>query len=105
MDAACARVPVRGQSRLARCRRPRPLRASLPALRDPAWQGGRLPNPPHHLRLVELVVLVDVEVTRILVLGLAERNRTQQCATEESHLDVLREAMEAKEPALGLDTI
>jgi len=32
---------------------------SLPALRDPAGKGGRLPDPRRHLRLVELVVLVD----------------------------------------------
>src|SRR5881409_3826390 len=38
------------------------LRGSLPALRDPAGQGGRLPDPRRHLHLVELVVLVDVEV-------------------------------------------
>ena len=35
-----------------------------PALRDPAGQGGRLPDPCRHLRLVELVVLADMEVAR-----------------------------------------
>src|SRR5882762_732501 len=47
------------------------LRGSLPALRNPAGQGGRLPDPRRQLRLVELVVLVDVEVAHFLVLGLA----------------------------------
>jgi hypothetical protein len=34
----------------------------LPALRDPAGQSGRLPDPTRHELLVELVVLVNVEV-------------------------------------------
>ena len=68
------------------------LRRSLPALRDPAGQGGRLPDPRRHLRLVELVVLADVEVAHFLVLGLAGRDGTQRRAAEESHLDVVREA-------------
>src|SRR5688572_20498205 len=75
------------------------------ALRAPAGQGGRLPDPRRHLHLVELVVLVDVEVARLLVLGRAWGDRTQRRAAEESHLDVLREAMEVQEPALALDAI
>ena len=39
------------------------------------------------------------------MLGLAGRERTQRRAAEESHFDVLREAMEAEEPALALDAI
>jgi hypothetical protein len=46
-------------------------------LRDPAGQGGCLPDPRPHLRLVELVVLVDVDVAHVLVLGLAGRERSQ----------------------------
>src|SRR5437899_8035100 len=76
-----------------------------PALRDPAGQLRCLPDPTRHELLVELVVLVDVEVANFLLLGLAGGDRTQRRAAEESHLDVLRHAMEAKEPALALDAI
>src|SRR3546814_1757969 len=62
-------------------------------------------HPSGDLRLVELVVLVDVEVAHFLVLGLAGGHRAQRRAAEESHLDVLREAMVAEEPALALDAI
>src|SRR3979490_2012748 len=52
---------------------------------------------------------MDVEVARVLALGLARGDRTQRRAAEESHLDVLREAMEAEEPglplALALDSV
>src|SRR5438105_3667853 len=48
---------------------------------------------------------MDVEVARVLALGLAGGDRTQRRAAEESHFDVLREAMEAEEPALALDAI
>src|SRR5439155_3098726 len=44
-------------------------------------------------------------VTRVLVLGLAGGEWTQRRAAEESHLHVLRQAMEAEEPALALDAI
>src|SRR4029453_10353545 len=74
-----------------------------PALRDPAGQGGPLPDPRRHLRLVERVVLADVEVAYFLVLGLARGDRTQRRAAEERHLDVVREGMEVEEPALALD--
>ena len=40
-------------------------------LRDPAWQLRRLPNPTREELLVELVALVDVEVTHIFLLRLA----------------------------------
>src|ERR1700730_2026972 len=46
-------------------------------LRNPAGQRGGLLYPRRHLRLVELVVLMDVEVARFLVLGLAGGDRTQ----------------------------
>src|SRR5881628_178872 len=52
-----------------------------------------------------MVVLMDVEVARVLSLGLAGGDRTQRRAAEESHLDVLREAMDAEEPALALDSV
>ena len=48
---------------------------------------------------------MDVEVAHYLLLGLAWGDRMQRRAAEESHLDVLREAMEAEEPALALDAI
>src|SRR5437762_9274499 len=32
-------------------------------------------------------------------------DRTQRCAAEESHFDVAREAMDAGEPALALDSV
>src|SRR6266498_4821278 len=71
----------------------------------PAWDGGRLRDPSRQPLLVELVVLVDVDVAHFVVLGLARRNRTQRGAAEESHLHVLREAMEVEEPTLTLDAV
>src|SRR5262249_22225216 len=62
-------------------------------------------HPISELRFVELVVLVDVEVTNFLLLGLPGGHGTQRLAAEESHLDVLREAMDAEEPALALDAV
>jgi len=47
--------------------RPYPVMA---ALRDPAGQLRSLPDPPRHELLVELIVLMDVEVARVLALGL-----------------------------------
>jgi hypothetical protein len=49
----------------------------MPALWDPAGQGGRPPDPRRQLRFVELVVLVDVKVAHVLVRGLAGGKRTQ----------------------------
>jgi hypothetical protein len=66
-----------------------------------AGQLVRLLHPGGELRFVEFV-LVDVEVAHILVFGRARRDRTQRRAAEESHFDVLREAMKAEEPALTL---
>jgi hypothetical protein len=54
---------------------------------------------------MELVVLMDVEGSAPSVLGLTRRDRAKRRAVEESHLDVLREAMEAEEPALSLDPV
>ena len=48
---------------------------------------------------------MDVEGARVLALGRSRGDRTQRRAAEESHLDVLREAMDAEEPALALDAI
>src|SRR6266852_9061680 len=70
-----------------------------------AGQLAGLLHPSGELSFVELVVLMDVEVARVLALGLAWGDRTQRRAAEESHLDVLRDAMEAEEPALALDAI
>src|SRR6516165_1023413 len=70
-----------------------------------AGQLACLLHPGGKLSLVELVVLVDVEIAYFLLFGLAGGDRTQRRAPEESHLDVLREAMNAEEPALALDAI
>src|SRR5436190_485779 len=70
-----------------------------------AGQLAGLLHPSGELSFVELVVLMDVEVARVLALGLAGGDRTQRRAAEESPLDVLREAMEAEEPTLALDSI
>src|SRR5262245_47316635 len=70
-----------------------------------ARQLAGLLHPIGELRFVELVVLVDVEVAYFLLLGLAGGERPQRRAAEETHLDVLVEAMKAEEPALALDTI
>src|ERR1700680_1681789 len=76
-----------------------------PALWDPAGQLRCLPNPTRDELFVELVVLIDVEVARVLALGLAGGDRTQRRAAEESHFDVVREAMDAEEIALALDSV
>src|SRR5215831_13693149 len=80
-------------------------RAARAWLARPAGQRGGLPHPGGQLRFVELVVLVDVEVAHFLMLGPAGGDRTQRHSAEESHLDVLREAMEAEEPALARNAI
>src|SRR5947208_1538321 len=82
-------------------------RSGLQAGRSHAFAGqlAGLLHPSGELSFVELVVLMDVEVARVLALGFARGDRTQRCAAEESHLDVLREAMNAEEPALALDAI
>src|SRR6478736_5028399 len=67
-----------------------------------AGQLAGLLHPGDELSFVELVVLMDVEVARVLALGLTGGDRTQRRAAEERHLDVLRETMDAEEPALAL---
>src|SRR5262245_19164260 len=62
-------------------------------------------HPIGELRFVELIVLVDIEVAHFLLFGLAWRERTQRCAAEETHFDVLVEAMKAEEPDPLLDAI
>ena len=69
------------------------------------WQLAGLLHPSGELRFVKIVVFVDVEIAHVLLLGRARRDRTQRRAAEEGHFDVLREAMETKEPALALDAI
>src|SRR5216117_3722608 len=51
-----------------------------------AGQLAGLLHPSGELSFVELVVLVDVEVARVLALGLAGGDGTQRRAAEESHL-------------------
>src|SRR5262245_56050304 len=70
-----------------------------------AGQLAGLLHPSGELGFVELVVLVDVEVAHFLLPGLAGGKRTQRRAAEETHLDVLVEAMKAEEPALALDAV
>src|SRR5207237_9613460 len=84
---------------------PRHARTSTGRSHSFAGQLAGLLHPSGELSVIELVVLVDVEVAHFLLLGLAGRDRTQRRAAEESHLDVLRHAMEAEEPALALDAI
>src|SRR6266566_2458484 len=80
------------------------LRNDLSGL-APAGQFAGLLHPSGELSFIELVVLVDVQVARVLALGLAGGDRTQRRAAEESHFDVVREGMDAEEPALALDSI
>lgn len=70
-----------------------------------AGQSAGLLHPGGELSFVELVVLMDVQVTHFLLLGFAWRDRAERCAAKESHFDVLRENVDAKEPALILDSV
>src|SRR5437764_4382004 len=70
-------------------------------LRNPAGQRGGLLHPGRHLRLVE-IVLVDVDPARVLARA-SGWNRSQRCASEEGHFDVVGEDVEREEPALALD--
>src|SRR5438128_10762004 len=63
-------------------------------LRNPAGQRGGLLHPRRHLRLVELVALVDVDVARVLALAGTGRDRSQRRAAEEGHLDVARKGVD-----------
>src|SRR5229473_760325 len=72
---------------------------------EKAGQRGRLLHPVRHLRLVEFVAFVDVDVARVLALAGAGRDRSQRLAAEEGHLDVVREGVEPQEPTLALDAV
>src|SRR5262249_4379983 len=48
---------------------------------------------------------MDVEVAHFLLLGLAGRQWTQRLAAEETHFDVLVEAMKTEEPVLALNAV
>src|SRR5688572_3329603 len=65
----------------------------------------RLPDPTRQALLIDPLILVDVEVPHLLVFRLARRDRPQRRPAEESHLHVLREAMEVEEPPPPLDAI
>ncbi len=80
-------------------------RASGRSARLPAGQRGGLLHPRRHLRLVELVVFIDVDIARVLALAGAGRDRSQRRAAEKGHLDVVREDVEPQEPALALDAV
>jgi len=61
-----------------------------------AGQLAGLLHPSGELSFVELLVPVDVEVAHFLLLALAGGEWTQRRAVEESHLDLLRDAMDAE---------
>src|SRR5512145_1134425 len=71
----------------------------------PAGQPAGLLHPTCESIFVDRVVFVDVEVAHVLVLRLAGWKRTKGRAAEESHFDVIREAMKAEEPAPTLDAV
>ena len=54
-----------------------------------ARQLAGLLHPGGELAFVELVVLVDVEVARVLALGFARRDRAQRRAAEEQAFDLI----------------
>src|SRR3979411_2739688 len=70
-----------------------------------AGQKAGLLHPSGELSFVELVVLMDIEVAPVLAFGFAGRARRPRRAAEESHFDVVLEAMDAQEPALALDSV
>src|SRR5712672_110356 len=72
---------------------------------EKARQSRGLLHPVRHLRLVELVAFVDVDITRVLALAGAGRDRPQRRAAEEGHLDVVREGVEPQESTLALDAV
>src|SRR5688572_3133453 len=74
-------------------------------LRIPAGQLGRLLDPARHEFLVEWFALANVEVAYVLLLRLSGREWPQRRAAEEGHLDVLREAVDAEEPAAAIDAV
>src|SRR3546814_2040375 len=54
---------------------------------------------------VDILVLVDVEITRVGVLRSDRGQRVERRALEEGDLDIAGEAMEADEPALPLAAV
>src|SRR3546814_11538928 len=54
---------------------------------------------------VDILVLVDVEITRVGVLRSDRGQRVERRALEEGDLDIAGEAMEADEPALPPDAV
>src|SRR5215813_3752493 len=70
-----------------------------------AWQSAGLLHPGGELGFVELIVLVDIEIARLLLFGLAGRHGPQRRAAEKSHLDVFRKDMDAEKPALFPDAV
>src|SRR5690606_38271390 len=70
-----------------------------------ARQPARLLYPGRELRVVELVVLIDVEIARFVALGFDGWDRAQRRAPEERHLDVFCKAVKAQEPALALQVV
>src|SRR5918994_1450632 len=73
---------------------------------DPARQRGGLFHPARHLRLIQFLSFVDVDPPRLLALRRAtRRNGLQRRATEECHLDVMREDMERQEPTPALNAV
>src|SRR5436305_10389305 len=74
-------------------------------LGNPAGQRGGLPHPGSHLRLVELVAFVDVDVARVFAPARTRWHRSQRRAAEARHLEVVREGVLPQETTLALDGV
>ncbi len=69
----------------------------------PAGHGGCLADTTGNEFLVGLVVHVDVEIARGLVLGCDGVKRSERRAVEEGHFYVSREGVVTREPTLALE--
>src|SRR5689334_12639293 len=70
-----------------------------------ARQFAGLFHPGGELWLVEFVILVNVEVARLAGFGWTGRLGPQRRAAKERDFHVVREAMQADEPAVALDAV
>ena len=73
--------------------------------RHPAGQRRGLPDPTRQELLVELVVFVDVEVARVLVLGLAGGTGRRDVPRKKVTFTYSVKQWKAEEPALALDAV
>src|SRR3546814_17190332 len=103
---ACRRASLRGSRSFRRSDAtpiPRPWPCSPFLLSgDPAGDRRRLLQPAREPLPVDILVLVDVEITRVGVLRSDRGQRVERRALEEADLDIAGEAMEADEQALPL---